>query len=172
MEASRRARHHDPNSRWTANRPSPLLPNLTPTWNRREGIRPTPRALRSPFRGRRAGIASQPSLGTCVEEKGTRGRIDHQRRPAPTGSRITPSRIASSSSEKPVNAVRYFSRIWLRRCRALSSRKPAETTSEITVLRFTCLDWAIFLAWSRESDGSVRVVRRLRAACFRGIDSV
>ena len=54
----------------------------------------------------RAGIARQPSLRTGVEEEWTRGRIDHQRRPAPTGSRITPSRIASSSAEKPVNAFR------------------------------------------------------------------
>ena len=52
------------------------------------------------------GERNQPLPGTCVEEKGASGRIDHQRRPAPTGSRMTPSRIASSSSEKPLNAAR------------------------------------------------------------------
>lgn len=71
-----------------------------------------------------------------------------------------PSRSALSTSVKPENAFLYALSTSSERSVAAYSRKPSDSASDTTALRFTLLARAIRSACVSESDGRVNVVRR------------
>ncbi len=72
---------------------------------------------------------------------------------------MMPSRIDISSSVKPENAFLYAFSTSSERSVAACSRKLSDSASDTTALRFTPRARAIRLAFVRESEGSVNVVR-------------
>jgi hypothetical protein len=112
-----------------------------------------------PVAVRRLRGAPEPAFGAGIEQERTGRRINH---PLLAGdfSRMIPSRIDPSSSEKPEKALLYPSSTSSLRSRAFCNLRPSERASATTVLRFTFLMRAIRCASERDSAGSVSVVRR------------